>query len=871
MSPKSPGLRTGIPLLLVSLAAVAVAGFWLAGGDAHPIGGAPWRDSNEEIADGDDNLTRGPGGDVRSSRFEELVPRGQVLVGRVEDPAGDPLPGSSIRCALYAGESTFGQPRRETEIVSDENGEFSIRFPGGSGTWMLTMAATLEGYICEPQSVGLLPGRPITSARLVAHPLDITRSIRIVDSGGLAVPEARITIEQAKLETPTDLEGRAQVKLSSSFGAVWVSVAADGMGNVTRRIAPWSGTGPQEMEIVLRPGRSVAGIVRDPDGKVLHDVVVRHVGWLELRTTTAADGRYRITGIPDRRRQSLTFRKPGYLPATRVAHPTGHDVNLDVSLERGVNVCGVVRGPDDEPLGGALVTVGRNRVVGRSRGTTDEQGRFCIPAPRRGRLTMRVSYPQHVPDLREIDITTGMHELAIRLVEGSSVGGRVLDEESRPIEGAAVSAFLDRPFDLGLFTETGPDGHWLLEGVPGGELKIRVDEYGYLSETKTVNVGRRNVDVILVRAGSFDGRVVDGDGQPVTRFRVVLSPASDGSGVKRPRRVPTTWKSPGHLFEDAEGRFSSGRTPLDPGRGYRIEVTADDYATGVIPLYVPSIHPRNAPVRIQLRSGAALAGRITDAQGDPVAGAIVAPRETFPTGPGDPDHGPQTFTDRNGRYLLAGLRIGPVDIEARHPDYLPSRRSSVTRAGRVLIEDLLLIGAGSIRVRIDAKDRKSFRSRLVVEPIGSSTGRRREIDVGKDGIVRVPWLATGMWRVSLSSSHPGLDGMKASVEVVKGVEQPVLFDPGDLTCMVLGSVTIDGSPATRPVDITLERVDDQGIRTRAGNVRTRPGGTFTFRSLEPARYVFEASLQVSGQRRSGSITIRLEPGETPVTLALKTR
>ncbi len=170
------------------------------------------------------------------------------------------------------------------------------------------------------------------------------------------------------------------------------------------------------------------------------------------------------------------------------------------------------------------------------------------------------------------------------------------------------------------------------------------------------------------------GQVIDTRGEPVPGARVELQPATPGSP---PPATPCAWAAgtrvaaprtpdePGVPTSDAEGRFTVAS--LAPGR-YRLTVCAAGFAPVAVPgIEIPPPPPRPEPSEpetagdkidagpvdvgtVVLVPGATIAGRIVDADGEPVAEATI---RAIPGG-----H--RAISDEGGRFELADLRPGEI-------------------------------------------------------------------------------------------------------------------------------------------------------------------------------------------------------------------
>jgi hypothetical protein len=168
---------------------------------------------------------------------------------------------------------------------------------------------------------------------------------------------------------------------------------------------------------------------------------------------------------------------------------------------------------------------------------------------------------------------------------------------------------------------------------------------------------RDRVPTPRIGTGALKGRVVDGvTGRPIARARVRLT----GAGVSR-----------GPVLTDGTGAFTFDR--LVAG-GYRVSAEKSTYINGMYPDPQRSIRNRMQQlmiadgqvledVTIQLFHSAAIAGRIVDAHGDPIEGAMVSvmtpPRAGRPTMRGS------TQSNDLGEFRISRLSAGRYILVVR--------------------------------------------------------------------------------------------------------------------------------------------------------------------------------------------------------------
>ncbi len=207
------------------------------------------------------------------------------------------------------------------------------------------------------------------------------------------------------------------------------------------------------------------------------------------------------------------------------------------------------------------------------------------------------------------------------------------------------------------------DGRVVIRGVPPGT---------YAAVAAVPGVGLRRREGIEVRAGEIArfefrieaepwirGVVLDATGKGVDDAAVrILLERSDGT--HEPGKARATRTGP-------DGTFFAGA--LDPGR-YAISV---DLAGGRLGTSVPGVEVVSGAnvenLRIALPAGRSVAGRVVDASGNPVAGAIVEVRPDL----GSPGSAGASFrvtteSGTDGTFRVGGLADATLAVEASRSD-----------------------------------------------------------------------------------------------------------------------------------------------------------------------------------------------------------
>jgi hypothetical protein len=300
--------------------------------------------------------------------------------------------------------------------------------------------------------------------------------------------------------------------------------------------------------------------------------------------------------------------------------PDVPEYRLDLVLPEGRIAGRVVNATTGEPIERAWVTAESSRaiqpdgllgsVMGREAGLerdwTDEDGRFSLERLEAARYELSVrpgwggggAFVQAEPLVVELRPDQVHDDLEIRLEPALSLKGEVRDPEGAPLEGAAVSAFVEgRPESL-VRTRTGADGSFDLSGVAAGEYVVRASHAGFAGARRegVRPEQEERLELVLEPGIAVSALVLGTRGQPVSGAVARLSRVRAGDEPADPADAERVFEG---LFEGrgvtgAEGRLELGH--FGPGE-YLLEAQRGaDRATQPVTLI-----PGSAPVEVSIR------------------------------------------------------------------------------------------------------------------------------------------------------------------------------------------------------------------------------------------------------------------------------
>jgi hypothetical protein len=285
-------------------------------------------------------------------------------------------------------------------------------------------------------------------------------------------------------------------------------------------------------------------------------------------------------------------------------------------------------------------------------GTTDEEGRYTIvPQSDATRwFDVLIATPGYAPHSLATAINPNSPSYTVRLQRAASIGGVVRDERERPIHGARVLPMRGRfaaiwpeiaasPNSGRAWAATDSEGRWRAMALPvgtapGETLHIRVTHPDHVTveSQATAREARAFSVVQVMRPGvSISGTVLSPFGRPVREAAVAIAASPwDGTALR--------------LTTDQAGRFRSSRC-LDPKSPGAVVLV---YAFGLAwAVHHVALAPEIPEQVIRLSRRRPLEGRVNDAQGQPVEGAVVtSSREVF-----GGLLGWEATTDANGHFI----------------------------------------------------------------------------------------------------------------------------------------------------------------------------------------------------------------------------
>ena len=472
-------------------------------------------------------------------------------------------------------------------------------------------------------SVRSADGTPVEGADVVAYPeSDEGWEFNVRTESG---PDGRFLLSGVR-PGPCGLHVRGRSFLDS--GRAHVEVAA---GEEAER------------DFVLRRGAVIEGTVMDGKGRPLPgiDAVLQEregdSGWISSRDPSDADGRFRIEGVLPG--SGVRVRVFGSAGESGISEPFpvpegDRPVHVVVTALPGATVAGRIRveggplPPSAEVLLGAGFYPGLSRPAepGDRVAAAEEDGTFRLEGVRPGNYLLWVTADGFLPeDPPRCEVAAGqvVEGIEVLLVPATELRGRVVDEEGRPLPGAAIRVsrhmpewlHMDRIVGEGaVLAVSGPDGRFTVGGLWKGEYDVLADLDGRYPGAALGESGGGESVIVLHRTGTLAGLVVAaGSGAPLP-------------GIPLAARQQTGYLGPVHEVR-GESR-ADGTFLLDGLDGTRTcdllagrEDGLDPGTRGLVPVEIQDLAVGARGLRVELSPGLSISGRVLDGEG----GALAEP------------------------------------------------------------------------------------------------------------------------------------------------------------------------------------------------------------------------------------------------------
>ncbi|HEU4734927.1 MAG TPA: carboxypeptidase regulatory-like domain-containing protein [Kofleriaceae bacterium] len=562
----------------------------------------------------------------------------------------------------------------------------------------------------------------------------------------------------------------------------------------------------------------------------------------------------------------------GYAPARAftTVGSAGAVGELTITLHRGFAVSGRVLDEAGTPIARARVSAAED-LMGIARdpesgaATTDDNGRFTIPALASGSHTLRAIDGEHAP-ARSPPVTISdkpVGNVEIVMKAGGVLAGTVVDATHKPVPFATVrvvGANQQIWQDTSRQTTTAQTGAFELRGLPRTKLSARAESDTAASKIAEADLSRTaklsDLELVLDVAGTISGIVVDDTGAPVPEVGVnafpdlfggaqteglalagLSSAVTGGAGEFVIRGLPDgayrLWAARRSGGLDQWGQ--QGTSAKTGDKDVRITLAAPGQLTGKLALAGAGAPPRLATVALGF------------AAPTPASGGVFQLKEVTP--------GTYDVTFRGPEF--AELIKHDVKIEPGKTTDLGTITVSRGRrlAGRVIDRSGAPVAGAKIRLgRVlfslpDAGDQS--------DGIESMSGIRSTVS-DQDGmfsIAGVPETAS-----NVMADHPDR-GRSLAIAIPEGDADPPEVS---LALRGFGSITGKITRKGQPVAGVTVGESSKGGGAQGQFTRSAGDGTFTLAKVPEGAHVINAMQQALMSMRSTSVTVQVTAGHETI-------
>ena len=829
--------------------------------------------------------------DVTAEEDEQtLIKTGYSISGHVLDEEGNGLADAEVVVRSGYSMLLYDFPV-ERSAKTDPEGGFRIENlplknlflnPLKEGFYFCMPGFESYGYLAGLYPVNYVKGRnQVTGVHLEMRPGFLIAG-KVVDENDESVTHAIVRLSRlpwfilpgTKVELQVDEEGRFQT--SNLFpGEYWVTVMADGFLPI--RGSTQVTTGTDDLLLRLQRGCEIEGYVvfKDSAGPVPGAEVVgwarrkrgRGTHFIQVYEAVADDVGHFQMRINPNEQTSLHASWENYVIAK------DHTVRLDdegyledilLELDLGGSVSGILREKETgNPVEGVELCIMWTTGLHKTRSSNDGRFRFDGLGP--GQRRVRVMSEEYQTSGRSpsVDVVLGKEtsDLEILVTRRSrvSISGKVIDIDGKPIFGVLVQPYTETGYGVSKTDGAVSDieGKFSITRAPRrGEIEglvVTHPEYSHkcvtlAQEKKTHDA--KDIIITLEKGGSIEGFVQDAENNPKSNARVSLIAVEPRVANRHDFQLKSS-------LTDAAGHYLIFGIPEGT---YRLRAKHGERSVQSENVQIES-GQKLRDINLIFSPGGYIAGKITDNEGNPLAGIRPYASSTRAQGGSD-------YTNPEGKYRIEDLDEGQQYAVYIYGDYSKPKYKDVTRrevkcssADVDFVLTPLEFGSvsGFVYGELDETPVRSFSLTLErTDGRSARTGYRDRQYQSEDGFFKCTDVPVGKYVVKVKADDLA-DSRSAPFEVTVGKEtttEVYMQSGGSLSGYVYRKS--DGSPVT---DFHIRLYpNERGRRSDSrGETFKSDDGFFIFTNLPAGAY--SMTVRAKGFPTYTGETIEVQPGE----------
>jgi len=431
-----------------------------------------------------------------------------VVEGQALNALGGGVLGAEVRIETVSAGGK--KPKLLASGRTDRTGDFKLALPKGT-TGKIVVTVWADGFKPFRQTVDLgEDDEPFVVAEFGGSLTLTGRITRAQSDRPIEGATAAYNSGAGRRKTTTDQDGRYKIDgLQPGSGRLEVSAEKFARERIHVELIE-----SQTLDVGLRPAYQVEVIVVDDRNKPASGVTVEAISNETAQTysgITDAAGRVRLRGVhPDAVELHVRLLTEMHITPSRfdrtIPLPDGQEkVTQRFVLARPATLAGqVVRARDSKPLPLARISVGPDKGELIAASSTDRNGRFKITGLPAEQVVVTAQHAEYAPDLKVVALKpNGTVQVKLMLGPGAAVTGVVKDDSGRPVANALVQADGWRGHStLLLHAQTDPNGRFVIEHVPDGDVLYTVTADGYDPLVKTLlKPGRKKHELVLTAKG----------------------------------------------------------------------------------------------------------------------------------------------------------------------------------------------------------------------------------------------------------------------------------------------------------------------------------------------------------------------------------